>query len=105
MKMILELSKDETTNYNQIVRWINNKEEHASKLQNIVSQYFLHQRIKLTDSKNEELYQKYIKRLTLLHELLVYSMKVKQTTDLLYIGKMNKTIIAFEKSYFHSHEN
>jgi len=105
MKMIIELSKKENPNYNQIVRWVNNKEEHANKLQNIVSQYFLHQRIKPTDPENEELYQKYIKQLTLLHELLVYSMKAKQTTDLSYIENLNKTIIVFEKSYFHTHKH
>ena len=105
MNMIIELSKEEVINYNQLVRWITNKEEHAVKLQDIVSQYFLHQRIKPVSPENEEMYKKYIERLTLLHELLVYSMKAKQTTDLSYIDKLNKTINAFEKSYFHTHEH
>lgn len=104
MNMIIELSKEEVINYNQLVRWITNKEEHAVKLQDIVSQYFLHQRIKPVGLDNE-MYKKYIERLTLLHELLVYSMKAKQTTDLSYIDKLNKTINAFEKSYFHTHEH
>lgn len=105
MNMINKLTKEEKKNYNQIVRWVNNKEEHAKKLQDIVSQYFLHQRIKPTSPENKEMYEKYIERLTLLHELLVYSMKAKQTTDLTYIDKLNKTINAFEKSYFHTHEH
>lgn len=104
MKMIIELSKEETPNYNQIVRWVNNKENHAEKLQEIVSQYFLHQRIKPTSSENQEMYNKYIKQLTLLHELLVYSMKAKQTTDLSLISKLNNTVIAFEEVYFHKHD-
>lgn len=104
MNMIIELSKEEVINYNQLVRWITNKEEHAVKLQDIVSQYFLHQRIKPVNPENE-MYEKYIERLTLLHELLVYSMKAKQTTDLSYIDKLNKTIDAFEKSYFHTHKH
>ncbi|MGM0408945.1 MAG: superoxide dismutase [Ni], partial [Bacteroidota bacterium] len=66
--------------------------------------YFLHQRIKPVNPENE-MYEKYIERLTLLHELLVYSMKAKQTTDLSYIDKLNKTIDAFEKSYFHTHKH
>ena len=103
IKMINVLSKAEIPNYNQIVRWVNNKEIHAEKLQDIVSQYFLHQRIKLTDPKEEELHQKYIERLTLLHELLVYSMKTKQSADLSNIEKLNQTIDTFEKSYFHKH--
>ena len=105
MKMIIELSNEEVPNYNQIVRWVNNKEDHANKLQEIVSQYFLHQRIKPTSPENKELYSKYIERLTLLHELLVYAMKTKQTTDLSYINKLNVSINAFEKSYFHTHDH
>jgi len=38
--MIIKLSNEETINYNQIVRWVNNKEDHANKLQDIVSQHF-----------------------------------------------------------------
>lgn len=104
MTMLIELSNKETPNYNQIVRWVNNKENHANKLQEIVSQYFLHQRIKPTSIENEELYTKYIKQLSLLHELLVYSMKAKQTTDLMYIKKLNTTVNSFEDIYFHKHD-
>ena len=105
MKMIIELSKEETPNYNQLVRWINNKDDHANQLQDIVSQYFLHQRIKIVDPSNKEMYEKYVTHLTLLHKLLVYSMKAKQTTDLTYIEKLNSTVDAFEKAYFHTHEH
>ena len=103
MKMITELSGEETPNYNQIVRWVNNKEEHVNKLQEIVTQYFLNQRIKPVNSEDTEHYKKYIKQLTLLHNLLVISMKTKQTTDLAYINKLNYTINLFEESYFHKH--
>lgn len=105
MNMITKLSGEETPNYNQIVRWVNNKEEHANKLQDIVTQYFLNQRIKLVSDVNSEQYKKYIYHLTTLHKLLVFSMKAKQTTDLLYIDKMKKAIELFEKSYFHKHEH
>lgn len=105
MKMILELSNEDVPNYNQIVRWVTNKEDHANKLQDIVSQYFLHQRIKPVSPDNEEMYNKYTERLILLHKLLVYAMKAKQTTDLGYIDKLNKAILAFEKSYFHTHKH
>lgn len=104
MNMIIKLSAEETPNYNQIVRWVNNKEEHAIKIQEIVSQYFLHQRIIIVDPENKA-YDKYIKHLSLLHELLVYSMKAKQTTDLEYIAKLNASIHNFEKAYFHTHEH
>jgi nickel superoxide dismutase len=105
MKMIIKLSAEETLNYNQIVRWVNNKEEHANKLQEIVSQYFLHQRIKPIGPENKEAYEKYVSHLSLLHELLVYSMKAKQTTDLSYIKKLNISIEEFEEEYFHTHKH
>ena len=105
IKMIIKLSNEANPNYNQIVRWVNNKEEHANKIQNIVSQYFLNQRIKPTDSEDLEKYNKYITELTLLHKMLVYSMKAKQTTDLVYIKNMNEVLIAFEKSYILGHKN
>ena len=87
----------------QLVRWVNNKEEHAKKIQDIVSQYFLHQRIKLTDPEDKVVYAKYQKHLGLLHQMLVYSMKAKQTTDQMYIDKLRKAIHNFEDAYFHKH--
>ena len=46
MHMVEELSGAESMNYNQIVRWVNNKETHADEIQHIVSQYFMTQRVK-----------------------------------------------------------
>lgn len=106
MKKIEELSQDTNPNYNQLIRWVNNKEEHASKIQEIVSQYFLHQRIKPIDPNKPEAYMKYIKQLELLHQLLVYSMKAKQTTDQQYIDKLRASLSNFEHSYFeHDHNH
>ncbi len=103
MVKITEESAKEKPNYNQLVRWVNNKEEHAKKIQEIVSQYFLHQRIKLVDPTNAAAYKKYQTHLELLHKLLVYAMKCKQTTDKKYIADLRTTITAFEKAYFHKH--
>jgi len=96
MKQIIELSKDADKNYNQIVRWVMNKENHADYIQEIISQYFLAQRIKITNERNE----KYIKQVTLLHQLLVYAMKAKQTTDLGVIRKLKSLVDDFRLSYF-----
>lgn len=104
MNQINTLSEEESINYNQLVRWVNNKELHANKLQEIVSQYFLHQRIKITDKKDDAAFKKYEAQLVALHELLVYAMKAKQTTDLAYIEKLRKGVETFEGLYFHKHE-
>ncbi|MCK5102532.1 MAG: hypothetical protein KAR17_06940 [Cyclobacteriaceae bacterium] len=103
MNQIEEISQSSKPNYNQLVRWVTNKEEHAKKIQEIVSQYFLHQRIKIVDEGQKEAYAKYQKHLELLHKMSVYSMKCKQTTDLAFIEKLRTTVADFEKAYFHKH--
>ncbi|MGF7139247.1 superoxide dismutase [Ni] [Roseimarinus sediminis] len=105
MNQIMILSAEESVNYNQLVRWVSNKEQHANEIQQIVSQYFLHQRLPITDPANNHAYASYIKRLELLHHMLVYSMKAKQTTDLEYIQLMRETLQEFSDSYFHTHEH
>ena len=93
MKQIIELEKEEHHNSNQLVRWIMNKEHHADEIQEIVTQYFMTQRIKL-DTKNYE------KKLGLLHQMLIYSMKCKQTTDLANVTKLKDLVNDFEALYF-----
>ena len=105
MTEINELSKQGNPDYNQLIRWVVNKEEHAKKIQDIVSQYFLHQRIKPVSPDLTEDYKKYQKHLELLHHMSVYAMKCKQTTDLSFVEKLRSTVDAFEKSYFHTHDH
>ena len=82
-----------------------NKEIHAEEIQGIVSQYFLHQRIKMKSAGDKHAYGHYIKQLTALHEVLVYAMKAKQTTDMQYIKKLRDSIKNFEQNYFHGHDH
>ena len=102
IKLIVELSKEEDENYNQIVRWVNNKEKHADDIQHIVSQYFMTQRVKPVDQGNTEEYGKYVKKVTLLHQMLVYAMKTKQTTDLANVEKLRSLLADFRGAYFES---
>jgi nickel superoxide dismutase len=97
MKQIIELSKAKPINYNQLVRWVSNKEAHATKIQNIISQYFLTQRIK-PDQK------KYAEKLAVLHKMLIAAMKCKQTTDVSHVDALRAHLKDFELLYFgHSH--
>lgn len=100
MNQVNELSGEPAANINQLVRWVNNKESHAEEIQEIVSQYFLHQRVKIADAKDLMAVQKYQAQLSSLHEILVYAMKSKQTTDLQFIEKMRASVEKFEKAYF-----
>ena len=93
MIQIAELEKEEHHNPNQLVRWIMNKERHADEIQEIVSQYFMTQRIK-SDTENYE------KKLGLLHQIFIYSMKCKQTTDLANVNKLKDLVNEFKTLYF-----
>jgi nickel superoxide dismutase len=93
MNKIIGLGKEEHHNSNQLVRWIMNKERHADEIQEIVTQYFMTQRIKL-DTTNYE------KKLGLLHQMLIYSMKCKQTTDLTNVSKLKELVNDFNALYF-----
>lgn len=93
MKQIMELSQANPTNFNQIVRWVSNKEDHATKIQHIVSQYFMTQRIKPDQ-------EKYSDKLILLHKMLIAAMKCKQTTDLSHVNALRAHLKEFEMLYF-----
>ncbi len=100
MNQIEALSEEGDKNYNQIVRWVTTKEDHAKKVQHIVEQYFMHQRIKVKEPSDGDAYDKYIKQITLAHKLTVFAMKTKQTTDRQFIEKLRDTLAAFEDAYF-----
>jgi nickel superoxide dismutase len=108
MNQINELSEAGDKNYNQIVRWVVNKETHADELTEIVTFYFMAQRIKPpTDPSDRAAVSKYMKELQLLHGMVVHAMKAKQTTDLEQCEALRKLIKEFRASYLgeeeHSH--
>ena len=93
INQIRALEKQPPANYNQLVRWINNKEAHADEVQHIVSQYFMTQRIKI-DAKQYDL------KISLLHKMLVFAMRCKQTTDLENIVQLRSLLKEFSSLYF-----
>ena len=103
MNQINSLSEAGEINYNQLVRWINNKEHHANLFQEIVSQYFLTQRIHMHENESGNFESSYYKKIELLHRLLVLSMKAKQTTNTEVISDLRETLKLFADEYFHSH--
>jgi len=99
MKQIQELSAQGDKNYNQLVRWIVNKENHADNFSDIVTQYFMKQRLKPAEEGDQKAYKEYIHKLTLLHKMMVYSMKCKQTTDLANVEKLRTYLGQFRTAY------
>ncbi|UCD87285.1 MAG: superoxide dismutase [Desulfobacterales bacterium] len=93
MTQITQLQSQKPTNDNQLTRWVMNKEYHANEVQQIVAQYFMTQRIKLDAVK-------YSDKVTLLHKILVYAMKCKQTTDLTHITTLRSLLKEFQGIYF-----
>lgn len=80
-------------NQNQTVRWVMTKEKHADEIMEIAAQYFLAQRIKPGMDHYEE-------NLKILHEIIIYSMKAKQTTDIKNAEKLTELIHKLEHTYF-----
>jgi nickel superoxide dismutase len=95
MKTIHHLQEDEAhaRDANQLIRWVVNKEDHATKFQHIVSQYFMTQRIKPDTDK-------YTEKITVLHQMLLSAMKCKQTVDLDHVETLRKLVDQFEALYF-----
>lgn len=101
MKQIVALSAADPVNYNQLVRWVNNKEQHATEIQNIVTAYFMAQRIKPSvNHDDEKAMNEYMHKLAILHAIQIHAMKAKQTTDLAQIESLRKMTTMFRKAYF-----
>lgn len=98
MAQIEELSAAGDKNYNQLVRWITNKEDHADKLMEIVTQYFMTQRIKPVAADDAH-HDDYLKKVEALHQMLVEAMKCKQTTDHAHVENLRTLLTSFEEMY------
>ena len=83
---------------NQLARWVANKEEHASKIQHVVTQYFMTQRLKEVEEGDEAM-AAYTDKLVLLHKMLRGAMKCKQTVDVEQVEKMRALLHKFKHAY------
>ncbi|OHB59975.1 MAG: superoxide dismutase [Planctomycetes bacterium RBG_13_46_10] len=99
IKEIQHLSSEGDKNYNQLVRWIVNKENHADYFSEIVTQYFMTQRIIPAEENDQKAYKEYVNKITLLHKMLVYAMKCKQTTDLQNVEQLKNLLAQFRAAY------
>jgi len=109
MNQVMDLSQDAANNVNQLVRWVENKEDHANELSEILTYYFMAQRVKPAEESDAEAYKDYTKKLVLLHKMQVAAMKCKQTTDLQHVKDLRDLLDKFWVAYFgpdkerHSH--
>lgn len=100
--MIREIAAKESLSaqdQQQLVRWTNNKETHAQKIIDEAANYFLAQRIK-SDADH------YADKLEVLHGIIVYSMKSKQSVEAEPVETLSKKLAEFKELYLdHSHEH
>jgi nickel superoxide dismutase len=105
VKMIDELSgKSSPAELNQLVRWIDSKDEHADLISEIATEYFLKQRIKAPAGDQAEARARYLEQLEVLHGILVTSMKVKQNVDPGLAAELRTLVDRLAELYFDEDE-
>ena len=77
---------------NQLARWVSTKEDHANKIQKIIAEYFLTQRIKSSSDNYADL-------LKGAHGVMVAAMKCKQGTDPESAVALKSSIEKFQTVY------
>ena len=82
---------------NQQVRWVATKEDHANKIQHVIAQYFMTQRLK--PGADDAAQAVYVDQLTKAHAVMVLAMKCKQTVDPANAVALRQAILDFHKAY------
>ena len=77
---------------NQMVRWTTTKEDHATRIQNTIAEYFLAQRIKPDN-------EKYTAQLKAAHGVMIAAMKAKQSADPATAKTLEKAIFDLYRAY------
>jgi nickel superoxide dismutase len=93
----LALEKD-VQSKSQFVRWVTNKEEHAQKIIETISNYYLTQRVKPSQ-------EDYVERLKAHHAVIINAMKVKQNTDAKYVATLKESVTALLEYYPAEHKH
>ena len=83
--------KHESQAFNQASRWITTKEAHASHIIEVVSQYFLTQKVKPAPHGTPG-HDAYLHKLGDHHAVMVAAMKTKQSTDGMNVVKLRSAI-------------
>lgn len=83
---------------NQMIRWVTTKEDHATHIIDVVSEYFLTQKVKPVDPGTDG-YEAYLKSLADHHAVMVAAMKCKQDADPATVDALNKAIDTLAAHY------
>ena len=97
VKMIGELAKKkDAQSANQMVRWINTKEQHAERVIRTVADYFLTQKLKPVAAKSGKEHAAYLQKLEAHHAVMVAAMKCKQTVSADAVAALSKALDGIE---------
>lgn len=77
---------------NQVSRWVSTKEDHATKIQTVMAEYFFAQRIKSDHAD-------YTGQLASAHRVIVGAMKCKQAANPATAEALKAAILEFYKAY------
>jgi nickel superoxide dismutase len=105
MNQIVAVQKETPVNFNQLVRWVDNKEVHAEEIQDIVTDYFLTQRVTRPAAMEGEAWTAYVEQLATLHGMLVAAMKAKQTTDLEHVQTLRRLAEEYREAFLPDRES
>ena len=88
-------------NINQMTRWVNTKEEHCSKIIELISTYCLCQRVKPVGAQGSPFTSEsdYMDALKAHHMVMVNAMKAKQTVDVAQADALEHAVGDFSKMY------
>jgi len=89
-------SAKDLNSMNQIVRWINTKEEHCSKIISAIGEYCLCQRVKKDAFACGNDYTDALKAH---HSVMQAAMKAKQTMDTAGADALDHALVDFAKMY------
>ena len=90
--------KTDPASVNQLVRWVTTKEAHASHVIEVVSLYFLAQRVKPVAPTGAG-YGAYLGKLATHHAVIVAAMKTKQKPTVETVAALNKAVEALAVYY------
>ena len=98
MEQISVLNDEERTplNFNQMVRWVNTKEEHCKKIITLIAEYCLCQRVKPDSFKTEK---DYFDALKAHHGAMQAAMKAKQQVNRTFADALDHAIADLAKIY------
>ncbi|MDG2095103.1 MAG: superoxide dismutase [Ni] [Phycisphaerales bacterium] len=98
--MVQDDDTDPLLGFNQGARWVVTKDQHAQNIQDVVSYYFLTQRVKAVPADlSMPGHEHYVQQLMGFHRILVAAMKCKQTVDIANVDELDKAIEAVSAWY------